>query len=142
MLPTMSARMSPWLGRAAFGLTAAAVLWSAALVVAAFTVPFYSGARVEPDGTTTRTSETLVGANGLYAAGLVAFVLLVAATVWWALHRTCTRPGSRARSLAWALTSLLLFFCLLTGFTIGPFVVPAALALVGACLLTPRPAAT
>jgi len=117
----------------------AAVLWSAALVVGAFTVPVYSGGSVGYDGAVTSTSDTLVAANGVWAAGLVAIGLLVAAIVWWALHRTCTRRGTRARALAWTLTGLLLAFSLVTGFTIGAFLLPAALALAAACALTPDP---
>jgi hypothetical protein len=140
----MRRHRAPTRGLAAFGLTAAAFLWGVALVVGAFTVPVYEGtmsSATEVDGhtrvSTAHTTATLVDENGLRVVVLIAIPALIAAVVWWALRRKCAGLSTRAGRAAWTLTGLLLAFSVLTGFTIGAAILPAALALVGACALTP-----
>ena len=122
---------APTAGRLAFALTVAAAAWALALVAAAFVAPVYE--RSSPG------ADTVVAVNGLGAAGVAAAPLLAAAIVWWALRRACARPATRARAWAWTVALALLASCLATGFTIGMFALPVALALCGACAVTPTP---
>jgi len=123
-------------GRWAFGLTLTAFAWAAALVVGAVLLPVYS---VEDSGGGS-SSATLVGENGLGVLLPVAFPALVAALVWYALHRKCSRGSRPAELVAWALVGVLLLGCLLAMLTIGIFVLPVALLLLLAAALTPSPA--
>lgn len=104
---------------------AVAAAWSVLLVVGAFVLPVYAG----PDG-----GATFVGRNGygvLLVVGLPLVVTLLAAEAL---------AGGRHRRRAWILTTLLGVVGLVTVFTVGLFLLPAALALVVACGATPRAA--
>ena len=63
--------------------------------------------------------------------------LVLAATVWALLHVACRFDAIWARRSATVLAWLLVAFAVITGFTIGLFVLPAAIALVAAAALTP-----
>lgn len=129
-------------GRWAFGLTLAAFAWGVALCVAAFVVPVYSSASsTAGSGAATLSSETLVAVNGLWVLGLAALPALLAGLVGLALHRKCSRGNRASGHVAWALTWLVAAFSVLTGFSIGIFVVPLAALLVAASSLTPSGAA-
>src|SRR5690349_878277 len=67
----------------------------------------------------------------------VAAPLVVAATVWLLLHVARRSGAAGARRAAAVLAWLLVAFAIVTGFTIGLFVLPAAVALVAAAALTP-----
>jgi hypothetical protein len=71
------------------------------------------------------------------AAVAVAAPLVLAATVWVLLHVACRYNAIGARTAAKVLAWLLVAFAVITGFTIGLFVLPAAIALVAAAALTP-----
>lgn len=132
-------------GHWAFGLTVAAFGWGIALLVAAFALPAYSASTASaPSGMSVPSaSSTLVQVNGLSVLAPVGLPALIAAVIWFALHRKCSR-GSRASGYAaWSLVWLLIAFCLLAIASIGMFVVPVAALLAGAASLTPsgaRPA--
>ena len=59
------------------------------------------------------------------------------ATVWLLLHVACRYDAIGARRAATVLAWLLVAFAIVTGFSIGLFVLPAAVALVAAAALTP-----
>src|ERR1700677_875736 len=85
-----------WEGRLAFAATVAAFAWSAALILAAFLVPVYSGESVGVtsgvSGVTRAHFElTLVGANGIGVLIPVGIPAVLVALVWIALHRKCSR---------------------------------------------------
>lgn len=125
----------PW----AFGLTVLAFGWGIALLAAAFALPVYSSSvSSAPSGVSVPSaSSTLVQANGLGVLVPVGLPALIAAVIWFALHRKCSR-GSRAGGYAaWALIWLLVAFCLVAVASIGMFVFPAAVLLAGAAALTP-----
>jgi len=122
-------------GRWAFGLTVAAFAWAVALVVGAVLVPVYD---VE-DSSSGSSSATLVGENGLGVLLPVAFPVVVAAVVWVALHRKCSRGSRPAEVVAWVLVGVLLLGCMLAMLTIGIFVLPVAVLLAVAAVLTPLP---
>lgn len=132
---------APRPGRATLGLLAAAFVWSALLVVGACTVTVYSSTEVHsrlgaPSWVVTH-SATLVGENGLKVlvpVGAPLVVSVVVALVLW--HRAARgRPGAGA--LSWTLVGLLATVAVLGVFTIGPFLVPVAGLLGGACGSTP-----
>ena len=119
-------------GRAAFWLATAALAWAVGFTVWAHTASFY-----EPGG------ETILEANGELSVR-VALLLpaAISALVWLALHIAC-RDGRRGpRTIGLAGASVLLGFALLTGFTIGLFVLPGAIALAAAAVMTPIRAAS
>ncbi len=113
--------------RAAFWLATAAVAWAVAFTVWVLTAPFY-----EPGG------ETILAANEELSVRIALFVpVVISALVWLALHIACRNDSRAARSLGLAAAAILLVFAILTGFTIGAFVLPGAIALTAAATLTP-----
>ena len=126
-------------GRWAFGMTLLALAWAVALLVAAFVLPVYGSSTASgPSGLSVDLdSPTLVAVNGLWVLAPVGLPALVAAVVWFALHRKCSRGSRPSAYVAWALIGLLIAFCLLAVASIGIFVVPGAALLAGAAALTP-----
>jgi len=103
--------------RLAFALLVAAVCWSSALLIAG--------------------GVTLVGENGAGVLAALAVPLVVSVIFAFTLRRA--RQGERRA--VWAargLIGLLAVFALLTGFSIGLFVVPVVAMLVGAWVCRPE----
>ena len=128
--------------RLAEGLAlAAALAWSALLLVAATQVPVYQSETETTSeaetGTVTHTvspgSSTLVDENGSGILLIVAVPLLVTVLVACALWIRGSRRG--AGLVAWTLTGLLACFNLLAMLSIGVFIVPVTACLVVACAL-------
>jgi hypothetical protein len=126
-------------GRWAFGLTVLAVGWGAVLLVGAFALPAYSSSTASDSASigVPSASATLVEANGLGVLVPVGLPALIAAVVWFALHRKCSRGSRASGHVAWALVWLLIAFCLVAIASIGIFVAPVAALLAGAASLTP-----
>ena len=134
-------------GRWAFALTLAGFAWALALVAAAFVVPVYSGESVSAQstgtsgGTTVETTHrfvsTLVHENGLRVLIPLAIPVALAALVWFALHRRCSRGSRWGGPVAWIVVAVLALFSLVTGFTIGLFVFPVAVLLGTSAAVTP-----
>jgi 4-amino-4-deoxy-L-arabinose transferase-like glycosyltransferase len=82
-------------------------------------------------------SSTLVGVNGFGVLAPVALPALIAAVVWFALHRKCSRGSRPSGHLAWTCIAALIVFCMAAAASIGIFVLPAAALLAGAAALTP-----
>lgn len=111
----------------AFWLATGAVAWASGATAWVLTASFY-----EPGG------ETILEANDELTVRVALFVPVVAsALVWLALHIACRRRRPAARRSGVVVASLLLCFALLTGFTIGLFFLPGAIALTAAAMLTP-----
>ena len=95
--------------------------------------PLYQGVSVtgSSSGVVTSGSEsgTLITENGLWAAVPLCIPIVLAALGLVAVAR-------RRRSLAWVLGGVLLGFVVLSGFTIGLFYLPAAIALLLSAGLT------
>jgi len=115
----------------------AATVWGVALVVAALTLPVYSGDSVTTDSsgvtTTTSTSATLVGENGwwgLVVAGIPLGCSVVVAVLLLGVRR---RPAEIA---ALVIVGLLGVGTVLALLTVGLFVAPATAALAVAVLGT------
>jgi hypothetical protein len=126
-------------GHWAFGLTVLAFGWGLALTAAAFVLPVYSSSAssAPSGGSVASASSTLVQVNGLGVLAPVGLPALIAAVIWFALHRKCSRGSRVAGHAAWALIWLLVAFCLAAFASIGMFVVPTAALLAGAAALTP-----
>jgi hypothetical protein len=126
-------------GRRAFKLTVSAFLWGVALVVAAFVVPLYGSTSASAPSGFSRPSAalTLVQVNGLGVLVPVGVPVLLAAGVWFALHRKCTTGSRSSGYLAAALIVLLTMFCLFALASIGLLVLPIAGLLAAAAWLTP-----
>ena len=137
-------------GGLAFGLTAAGFGWAVALIGAAFVVPVYTGGGSEVvtdvyNHTTTvhsfsSTSGTLVHENGLGILAPLAIPLLLAAVVWFALHRRCSRGSRKSGALAWSAIGVLTLFTLVASASVGFFFVPVLAFLIAAAAVTPVPA--
>jgi hypothetical protein len=113
--------------RAAFWLATGAVAWAVGFTVWALTASFY-----EPGG------ETILEANDeLIVRVALLLPVVISALVWLALQIACRRGRRWPRTLGLTAASLLLGFALLTGFTIGLFVLPGAVALTAAAMMTP-----
>src|SRR3954447_4796920 len=113
-------------GWVAFGLATAAVVYAAVFTAWALTASVYS------------SGETILGENPeLSVRVAIALPLLVTATVWLLLHVACRFDAARARIAAKAVAWLLVAFAVVTAFSIGLFVLPAAVMLVAAATLTP-----
>lgn len=124
-------------GRQAFWLTGAAFLWSAVLVGAAFLVPVYGSSSTASSGAQSSGALTLVAVNGLGVLIPVAVPLLIAALVWVALHRKCSRGGRVGGYVAWTCIAVLGAFCVVALFSIGIFIVPVVVLLACAASRTP-----
>ena len=86
-------------GRRAFWFTVGAFAWGAALVIAAALVPVYGSSTASPPFGTPHASasSTLVQVNGLRVLIPIAVPAVIAALVWVALHRKCSRGGRGGR---------------------------------------------
>jgi hypothetical protein len=107
-----------------FWLATLAVVWAALFTAWALFGSAYS------------SGESVLEENPA-ASVAVAAPLVLAATVWLLLHVACRYDVIGARRAASVLAWLLVAFALITGFSIGLFVLPAAIALVAAAALTP-----
>jgi hypothetical protein len=113
-------------GRIAFVLATAAVVWAAGFTAWALTAAAYS------DG------ETLLEANPETTVRVaVAIPLAASALVWLLLSAACRANRRWARTCGIVAASVLVFFAVITGFTIGLFVLPGAVALLTAAVYTP-----
>jgi hypothetical protein len=114
-----------------------ATVWSLGLVVAALTVPLYSGESESTDATgattITATSATLVSQNGWWGL-VVAGVPLAACLVVGAMLLGSRRHWAQVAALV--VVALLAVGTVLSLLSIGPFVAPATAALAVAVLTT------
>ncbi len=107
-------------------LATAAVLWAAGFTYWALTGSAYS------DG------QTILEANPEPVVRVaIVFPLAASALVWVLLGAACRTNRQWVRICGIVAASLLVMFAMLTGFTIGMFVLPGAVALVLAAVYTP-----
>jgi hypothetical protein len=125
-------------GRRAFWCTVGAFVWSTALVGAAFLVPVYGTSSSSAFGTPHASAPaTLVGVNGLWVLIPVAVPIVIAALVWVALHRKCSRGGRVSAFVAWSLIWTLVAGCVVAIASVGLLLAPVAGLLAYAAALTP-----
>jgi hypothetical protein len=135
----VTAKARGWI---AFGLGAGAVGWTLALVVAAFTVPSYSGESCQatpgaPPTCSSARSQTLFAVNGWWVVELLFGVMLLAAVALWALHVRCSKRSAGATTAATCCIIALAAFSVVTGLSIGLFVLPVVILLAASAALTP-----
>jgi hypothetical protein len=126
-------------GRRAFWFTFGAFVWAAALLGAAFLVPVYGSSAAYARGSTSHASAslTLVQVNGLRVLIPVGVPVVIAALVWVALHRKCSRGGRASGFVAWLLIWTLVAGCFVAIASVGLFVAPLAGLLAYAASITP-----
>ena len=137
------ARRDRWARR----LTAAAFVWSAALVVGALVAPVYheSSFTVGPGtgpGVETHSTDTLVGANGYSVLLFAALPALLTALVWLSLRHKRSLGSRSSGRVAAGLVYLLAAFTWPAMASIGAAIVPVVLLLAFAVKLTPLRAPT
>jgi hypothetical protein len=109
-------------------LGAAALVWSAGLVLAALTWPAYSTSTTSSDGVTLGGHATLVDVNGARALALMAIPLILTVVVLGALR--ARRSGRRwGGPLAWIAIGLVTAEALVGLMSIGVFIVPTIVLL-------------
>jgi hypothetical protein len=109
-------------------LGAAALVWSAGLVLAALMWPAYSTSTASSDGVTLGGHATLVDVNGARALALMAIPLVLTVVVLAALR--ARRSGRRwGGPLAWVAIGLLTAEALVGFMSIGVFIVPTIVLL-------------
>jgi hypothetical protein len=114
---------------------AAALIWSAGLMVAAAVAPAYQSTTATSSGPVTHESATLVDENGPAVLLAVGVPLLATVIVGYALWR---REASRgAGPIAWTFTGLLAGFNVLAMPSIGLFMLPVTVALAVMCAKHP-----
>lgn len=84
------------------------------------------------------SSQTLFAVNGWWVVELLAAVALVTALAFYALHIVCARGSDTAARIATLCIVALGLFSLVTGFSIGLFVVPLVALLAGSAWLIPE----
>lgn len=124
-------------GRQAFWLTVAAFAWSVALVAAAAWLPVYGSSSASSAGAHFSGSLTLVQVNGLWALVPMGVPLIVVVLAWAALYRKCSRGSRLAGYVAGGLLAVLLAGCLVALASVGLFIVPVAVLLARAVVITP-----
>jgi hypothetical protein len=107
-------------------LATAAVVWAAGFTGWVLTASVYS------DG------QTILEANPETITRVAVALPLALSALVWLLLRAASRTDSQwARNCGIAAASFLVLFAVVTGFTIGLFVLPGAVALVTAAVYTP-----
>jgi hypothetical protein len=113
-------------GRAPFVLTLLAVAYSVGLLFWVAAVPAFDG-------------ETLREYGGPGSLAITVQPLLFSLLMWALLRRRCTTGSRIAIAAAWALGSLYLVWSVVAGLTLAADAFPAAVILLFAVSLTPRP---
>jgi hypothetical protein len=122
-------------GRGALAITALACSWLVFLVPAAALMP--TGSELT-SGSSQGTTTTLLQSDGPWVLAVVAVPALLGVTAWLGLQRRCSGHARHTELFVWVPIALLCAFSVVSGFSIGLFVFPAALALSFAGAITPR----
>jgi len=84
------------------------------------------------------SGQTILEANEETSVRLaIALPLVVALVLWTVLHLACRRNSRVLRGVGRAMAWVLLAFAVVTGFSIGAFVLPVAVAFLVSALMTP-----
>src|SRR5215471_19055894 len=118
----------------AFGLASGGVFWTAMLIPGAFFFPAYSGESVTSTGSTTHTTDTLIGVNGPWVVAPFALFLVLSVAAWLGLHATCA-TGSRWGRIVGRGAAGVLAAAAVLSFSVGVIALPAALLVVVAAAL-------
>jgi hypothetical protein len=113
-------------GQASFGFTAAAVIYSVALLFWVVAVPAVDG-------------QTLLEYGGPLSLAITAQPLLVSLIMWALLRRRCTTGDRVATNAARAIAGTYLAWSVLGALSLAAGAFPAAVLLLVAATLTPSP---
>jgi hypothetical protein len=113
-------------GRAPFGLTLLALAYGVALLVWVAAAPAIDG-------------ETLLQYGGPGSLAITAQPLVLSLLMWALLRRRCTTGSRMATVTAWALGTVFLVWSVLGALSLAAGAFPAAVILLVAVALTPRP---
>ena len=113
-------------GRAPFGLTLLAVAYSLGLIFWVIAIPSIDG-------------QTLLQYGGPWSLAITAQPLLFSLLMWVLMRRRCTTGSRSATATAWTLGTLYVGWSVIAGFTLAAGAFPAAVILLVAVALTPRP---
>jgi hypothetical protein len=112
-------------GQASFGFTAAAVLYSLALLFWVAAIPSIEG-------------QTLLEYGGPASLAITAQPLLISLGMWALLRRRCTTGSRLASTAAWVIGAMYLAWSVLGALSLAAGAFPAALLLLIAVTLTPK----
>jgi len=113
-------------GRASFGFTMVAVAYSVALLVWVAAVPSIQG-------------ETLLEYGGPWSLAITIQPLLVSLLMWALLRRRCTTGSQAASTAAWTVGGMYLGWSVVGALSLAGGAFPAAMLLLIAAVLAPRP---
>jgi hypothetical protein len=125
--------------RLAVRLTAAALVWSAGLLIAAVVLPVYGDRTTTSSQGITLTSATLVQVNGARALIIVAIPLVASLGAALALYRRWVTGAAWSGPVAWTMIAVLAAEALLGILSIGVFVLPVVILLAVAARLVVEP---
>jgi hypothetical protein len=125
--------------RLAYGFAIAALAWSGWLVIAAFVVPIYTSQSGAASGPVFTHSHTLVEENGAWAASIPVAALVLAAMGGFGLHRKLHGKRAPGGSMAWIAVTGVTAIAVVTIASGGIFLIPTAILLLVAALVTPSP---
>jgi uncharacterized membrane protein YhaH (DUF805 family) len=125
--------------RLAVRLTAAALIWSLGLVVAAALVPTYGGQTVSNSDGLTLTARTAVQVHGLKAVIVVAVPVVMTLVVAWALYRRRLDDWRFSGPVAWTAIVVVAMVAVLGIPSVGLFMLPVAVLLALAARLVVGP---
>lgn len=121
-----------------FAAASLGVLLAGAFTLWALTSEVYSSVSLSSSGGVTSPHSTLLEQNpGPVTVIAVVAPLLLAMVCWMALQTACRHESKRWRNVGMGIALVLMAFSLITGFSIGMALMPAALALVIGAALTP-----
>jgi len=114
-------------------LATSAVVWSIALIPAAFWLPVYS---VESSSGAGTGSATLVGVNGMGPVAIFAALCVIAVIGWIGLHARCAYGSRAGIVVGWTCGGVVLAFSTIA-FSVGLMTLPIAVLLLAAAGFTP-----
>ncbi|HWD74044.1 MAG TPA: hypothetical protein VG371_02830 [Solirubrobacteraceae bacterium] len=133
----MSADVAERRWRLAVRMTAAAIVWSLGLLLAALLVPAYGTESSSPDTGVTLTQVTLIQAKGAWALVLVAVPVITSALVAVGLVFRHREDAPWAAPVAWSAVGVLAVVALLGITSVGAFMLPTAALLALSVRLAP-----
>jgi|SRR5215216_1973668 len=113
-------------GQASFGFSVAAVAYSVALLVWVAAVPSIDG-------------ETLFEYGGPWSLAITVQPLLVSLLMWGLLRHRCTTGSQAASTAAWTVGGMYLGWSVIGALSLAGGAFPAAVLLLIAAVLSPRP---
>jgi hypothetical protein len=114
----------------------AGLTWSVVVSIMLVFLPVYRGVSVDSSGPQSALpTETLIQVNGYRALFLLLIYVLLTAAAAVPILRASHLWGI-PRAIVWIAAVMLMIYIVLSGFSIGPFFLPAGLLLIAAAILS------